>query len=127
MSMYIERICIVCVHMCVCACLSTKYLHLAAVPHLKSSSSSAHSSMQTRPILGSQIVIQSEQEKQLKKSLRKEEKRIAKQVKDLQAAGVEDHETQLQILGYNPDELRRERLASVVIRVSRDCDDDQSE
>lgn len=82
---------------------------LATGSHLKLSSSSNYSSAQARPALSSQIIIQSEQEKQLKKSIRKEEKRIAKQVKDLQAAGVEDHETRLQILGYNPEELRRER------------------
>ena len=69
----------------------------------------SHASSQPRPALGSQIVIHSEQEKQLKKLARKEETKIAKQVKDLQAAGVEDHETQLQLLGYDPELLRRER------------------
>ena len=69
----------------------------------------AQPNAQTRPALGSQIVIQSEQEKQLKKLVRKEEKKMAKQVNDLQAMGVDDHETQLQLLGYDPGALRRER------------------
>ncbi len=43
----------------------------------------------------------------MKKYCRKEEKKIAKQIRDL---GVEDHETQLHLLGYNPEDLRKERL-----------------
>ena len=73
----------------------------------------AHSNTQPRPALGSQITIQSLQEKELKKTVRKEEKKVARQVKGLQAAGVEDHETQLRLLGYNPEELRKERLVTV--------------
>jgi hypothetical protein len=73
-------------------------------------SSGPHSGVQpSRPALGSQIIIQSAEEKQLKKVVRKEEKKMAKQVKDLEAAGVEDHETQLQLLGYDPQVLRRQR------------------
>ena len=60
-----------------------------------------------RPAYGSQVVIQSEQEKQLKKFFRKEEKRMAKQVKDM--AATEDHATQLKRMGYNPIEMRKER------------------
>ncbi len=66
----------------------------------------AHVSVQPRPALGSQIIIQSKQEKQLKKLVRKEEKKIAKQVK---AVGGGDHETQLQLLGYDPEVLRQVR------------------
>lgn len=72
-------------------------------------SSGTRSSVQARPALGSQITIQSEHEKQLKKQARKEEKKVAKLVKGLEAAGVEDHETRLQLLGYDPEVLRRER------------------
>lgn len=62
-----------------------------------------------RPALGVQVTIQSEQEKQLKKYFRKEEKKMAKQMKELEAMGVEDHATQLQLLGFDPAELRKER------------------
>lgn len=72
-------------------------------------SSVTHFSVQPRPALGSQVIIQSEHEKRLKKNYRKEEKKIAKQEKDLKAAGVDDYETRLRLLGYNPDELRKER------------------
>ena len=72
----------------------------------------AHSTVQ-RPALGSQIIIQSAEEKQLKKLVRKEEKKIAKQVKDLEAAGVDDQETRLQLLGYDPEVLRRQRSVSI--------------
>lgn len=79
-----------------------------AVPKARALSG-AHSNVPTRPALGSQIIVQSEQEKQLKKQARKEEKKVAKLVKGLEAAGVEDHETRLQLLGYDPEVLRRER------------------
>lgn len=86
-------------------------------------SSGAHSRGQARPALGSQIIIQSAEEKQLKKLVRKEEKKMAKQVKGLEAAGIEDHETQLQLLGYDPEALRTQRSAysydSEVLRTQR--------
>ena len=80
----------------------------AAVPSVVPAPGSS-SNVPARPALGSQITIQSEQEKQLKKFYMKQEKKMARQVKGLQAAGVDDHETQLQLLGYNPEELRKER------------------
>ena len=60
-----------------------------------------------RPAYGSQVVIQSEQEKQLKKFFRKEEKRMAKQVRDM--APTEDHAAQLKRMGYDPVEMKKER------------------
>ena len=79
------------------------------MPRTKAVASSGPRSQVPRPAVGSQIIIQSAEEKQLKKLVRKEEKKIAKQVKDLEAAGVEDHETQLQLLGYDPLEMKRQR------------------
>ena len=62
-----------------------------------------------RPAISSQVTIQSEEEKKLIKRNRKEERKIAKQVKALQSFGVEDHEAQVDLLGFNPEELRKER------------------
>ena len=62
-----------------------------------------------RPVVGSQVTIQSQQEKELKKHYRKEEKKMAKQIKELEALGIDDHATKLHILGFNPTELRKER------------------
>ena len=66
-------------------------------------------SSRARPAVGSQVTIQSEQEKQLRKMYRKEEKKMTKQVKDLQSVGVTDLATQLQLLGFDPRELKKER------------------
>ncbi len=71
----------------------------------------ARPSSRSRPAVGSQVTIQSEQEKQLKKMYRKEEKKVAKQVRDLKSVGVTDRATQLQMLGYDPSELKKERYA----------------
>ena len=78
----------------------------------KSTPSTGHVSGQSvRPAYGSQVVIQSVHEKQLKKFFRKEEKRMAKQVKEIPA--TEDHITQLRRRGYDPVEMRKERCVCV--------------
>lgn len=69
------------------------------------------SGQSARPAYGSQVVIQSEHEKQLKKFFRKEEKRMAKQVKEIPT--TEDHITQLRRRGYDPVEMRKERCVCV--------------
>jgi len=61
------------------------------------------------PAVGSQVTIQSELEKQLRKIHRKEEKKVARQMKGLESVGVTDHATQLQLLGFDPAELKKER------------------
>ncbi len=65
------------------------------------------SGQSVRPAYGSQVVIHSEHEKQLKKFFRKEEKRMTKQIKEMPAD--EDHVSQLRKFGYDPVELRKER------------------
>ena len=67
------------------------------------------SGQSVRPTYGSQVVIQSEQEKQLKKFFRKEEKRLVKQAREAQETNPNDHASYLRTLGYNPEELRKER------------------
>ena len=75
-----------------------------------STSPVSHSTVQTqRPALGSQVIIQTSKEKLLMKFHQKEEKKIARQMKGLVSAGVEDYEDQIRLLGFNPEEMRRER------------------
>ena len=74
-----------------------------------SSAGTVRPSSHSRPAVGSQVTIQSQQERQLRKMYRKEEKKVAKQMKGLESVGVTDHATQLQLLGYDPAELMKER------------------
>lgn len=71
-----------------------------------------------RPAFGSQVVIQSEQERLLRKHMRKEEKRQAR--KEREGAGLlEDHTSHLKALGFDPEAMRRERELALEEAVSR--------
>ena len=70
-----------------------------------------------RPVYGSQVIIQSEDEKKIKKLLRKEEKKQAKKEKD--GHGEEDQASYLRSHGFDPFDLRVHReqaLAEAAIR-----------
>ena len=77
-----------------------------------------HASAHVRPAPCSQVVIQSQQEKDLKKFYRKEEKKMTRHMKGLEAVGVVNHAAQLQLMGYDPTELRKERYGGVERGVS---------
>ena len=70
----------------------------------KNTSAMVPSAQPSRPAFGSQVTIQSEQEKQLKKFFRKEEKKLAKQAKEAQ--NIDPSAAQYQ---FNPELLKRER------------------
>ena len=53
------------------------------------------------------VLLQSGEEKALRKLLRKEEKKLARGRKE--GAGGDDHATQLKALGFDPGELRKQR------------------
>lgn len=91
---------------CFCALPAVPARKVKSTPSVLPPSGSGQS---VRPTYGSQVVIQSAQEKQLKKFFRKEEKRMMKQAKEAQEANPEDHRAYLKTLGYDPEELRKER------------------
>ncbi|KAK3734227.1 hypothetical protein QZH41_012947, partial [Actinostola sp. cb2023] len=64
-----------------------------------------------QPKHGCQVVIQSEEEKQLMKQVRKEERRQAR--RDKSSDDVMDHETQLKEMGFDPEILAAQRESSL--------------
>ena len=87
---------------------SSTVLYIAQHPRGSKSSStrSASSRQPSRPTISSQVVIQSEQEKQLKKIHRKEDKRLARQ----QAKGEGPQQNEADpLMDFDPEYLRRLR------------------
>ena len=69
-----------------------------------STSRSTGFSNRQKPTIGSQVVIQSEQEKQLKKIFRKEDRRLARQQAKEGQQQTEDH-----LRNFDPTEMKRIR------------------
>ena len=84
------------------------HIHITIAQHQKTSSTrhvGSSSRQPARPTIGSQVVIQSEQEKQLKKIHRREDRRLARQ----QAKGEGPQQSEDHLMDFDPEYLRKVR------------------